>query len=75
MGVCTYNTNLIHKFEMFRVIYCVNHFQSKYSTYYTTNKEIKIDAREEKNAILSGSSADLFSHGCQQKPKGFVGGK
>ncbi len=47
-------------------------FQSKYSTYCTPNKEIKIDVREQKNAILSDSSADLFSHGCQQEHKGLV---
>ncbi len=48
-------------------------FQSKYNTYSTLNKEIKIDAREEKNSILSDSSADLLSHGCQQEHKGLVG--
>ncbi len=48
-------------------------FQSKYSTYCTPNKEIKIEAREERNAILSDSLADLFSCGCQHEHKGFVG--
>ncbi len=28
---------------------------------------------EEKNAILSDSSADLYSHGCQHEHKGLVG--
>ncbi len=50
-------------------------FQSKYSTCCTPNKEIKIDAQEEKNAILSDSSADLFSSGCQHEHKIIGGGK
>ncbi len=39
----------------------------------TPNKEIKIDVREEKNAILSDTTADLFACGCQHEQKGLVG--
>ncbi len=46
--------------------------QSKYSTYYIPNNIIKIDAQEEKNVILSDSTADIFSRGCQHEQKGLV---